>query len=287
MKGLDYDSKDVSTKNEHQYNAKEFQEDFGLQWYDYGARFYDQQIGRWQSIDPLSGKRLCWSPYNFCGDDPINHMDPDGRDWKISASFDKKQQLHINISFTGAVLNHSSNTKYSTQSIASRIQKQLTNVINNSNGNGVKIEADVNIRAIDKESNARSNEHIFEIVNPDKLSGRSGQSEYYGKHIFLSGGGALDQMMNDVSPDIGSGNKKTASHEAFHTAGLIHPNPSDEENSYWRGFWDENQQRQYNSKEKEDPNNVMNYGNNHYNQHLSKEQLEIIYDNYIHKRLNR
>ena len=69
---------DAALDNKYQYNGKEFNDDFGLNLNDYGARWYDGAVGRWWSVDPMGASTPAWSNYSYTFNNPIKYIDPTG-----------------------------------------------------------------------------------------------------------------------------------------------------------------------------------------------------------------
>ena len=67
----------------YKYNGKEFDTKKGLNWYDYGARYYDAALGRFTTVDPSSENYYAFNPYSYCVNNPIKYIDPDGKDFII------------------------------------------------------------------------------------------------------------------------------------------------------------------------------------------------------------
>jgi RHS repeat-associated protein len=80
--GLEFQSDDATTlfgyvsgtKDNYLFNSKELQDGTGM--YDFGARNYDPQTGRWNAPDPAN-QSIDQSPYIAMGNNPISHIDPD------------------------------------------------------------------------------------------------------------------------------------------------------------------------------------------------------------------
>jgi RHS repeat-associated protein len=67
--------------NGNELQRKEFSDGSGLEWYDFNARMYDQQLGRFWQVDPLGedGGQESLNTYQFGLNNPVRYNDPDGK----------------------------------------------------------------------------------------------------------------------------------------------------------------------------------------------------------------
>jgi len=80
--GLRMEGGTQASGNRWRFAGKEEQKaGITLDWLNFGARMYDPCLGRWTTQDPLAEKYPGISPYAYCAGNPMNLVDPDGRDW--------------------------------------------------------------------------------------------------------------------------------------------------------------------------------------------------------------
>jgi RHS repeat-associated protein len=108
---------------QYKYNGKEWQDELGLEWYDYGARNYDPAIGRWMNVDPLAEMYPDISPYVYSGNTPTVFVDYDGQHFGIEIDHNSKK-----ITITGHFYANKKDMKLLDE-IATFLNEQTGNVL--------------------------------------------------------------------------------------------------------------------------------------------------------------
>jgi RHS repeat-associated protein len=65
-------------ESRYTFTGKERDEETGLMYF--GARYYDPGRGIFTQVDPLHAKYPGLSSYNYCGNNPLKYVDPNGRE---------------------------------------------------------------------------------------------------------------------------------------------------------------------------------------------------------------
>ena len=78
--------------NPYLYGAKEYLTTAGANLLDFTARTYDPSTLLFQTQDPMSGDYTSFNAYLYCGANPVNRIDPDGKEWKYTHNDDDEEE---------------------------------------------------------------------------------------------------------------------------------------------------------------------------------------------------
>lgn len=85
--------RESSVLNRYKYESKEWQDDLGLNLFNFIWRQYDPFVMRTTTMDPHSENYFNLSSYLWTLNNPVNFTDPDGRDVIFDISRDKKGEI--------------------------------------------------------------------------------------------------------------------------------------------------------------------------------------------------
>jgi RHS repeat-associated protein len=71
------DQRNASWSAPYTFSGKEKDVETGYSYF--GARYYDSGLSIWLSVDPMSDKYPNLTPYNYCANNPVMFVDPDGK----------------------------------------------------------------------------------------------------------------------------------------------------------------------------------------------------------------
>ncbi|RMG43055.1 MAG: hypothetical protein D6732_00495 [Methanobacteriota archaeon] len=210
----------------YKYNAKQLDDDYGLNWHDYGWRPYDAEIGRWVRVDPLAEKYPSLSAYVFVANNPLNLIDPNGEYITSIRTEDEEGNITYRIIYTASLINESSLnlTKEQLNALANQITEQLKKSFSGeettSEGTTISWSIDVDINT---DGSIREDDNVIYLVDPS--SERLGDPSTWGKSSGGSHGGIGGRAFAVSTKTLKYKEyfQRTAAHEFGHNIGLYHP----------------------------------------------------------------
>ena len=150
----------------YSFNAKE--KDYESGFHYYGSRYYSSELSIWNSTDPMSDKYPSLTPYNYCANNPVKLIDPNGEDiWEINQEGKilnqiktKKYDKFVIKNNDGDVISESKKYEYGTVTLM--VKKHNVNTTKKDD-NGNSIPYNIDIYKIKGEKNSNELFQFFAI----------------------------------------------------------------------------------------------------------------------------
>ncbi|WP_190809221.1 DUF6443 domain-containing protein [Flagellimonas sp. S3867] len=217
-----------SVANRWKYGGKELDDSFNdaLATYDFGARNYSPDLGRWMNIDPLAEKYMPLTPYNYVGNNPNLYVDETGEDFAIYLERNENGDWQIRIAATYYVKTGDEDSKKSAEAAvkawSNKTGYSLQIKDENKNKSQIGIVFDLNVVEVDNPQSEKDKD----VRGDDDAKTKDGSSNIYSvvsEHEIKSKSsharGVTTGLYNILVPDNDPG-IKVGAHEIGHTLGL-------------------------------------------------------------------
>ena len=182
-------------KAKYRFTGKELDEeavytDRGLDWYYFGARYYDPVIGRFLTPDPLAANSPSLTPYHYAANNPLKFIDPTGMDTLQAQQLNQiLEQTHNNFSNQTVVCNTST-----LQAVSNYLTQQNVNApteLINSQGNATTANQMIQNIANSENFETVTPQQAIELVNNGAVVIAGQEGAQYGHVDVVGAGGSL------------------------------------------------------------------------------------------------